>query len=86
MAGSVATVEIGAAAVFVEGGDLIIKVVVAGVVLDLVSVLAADKEDIGKLTSVPVWPFMDRGSWMTSGWPAVIMPVPGVVFSRRVPG
>lgn len=62
MAGSVATVEVGADAAFVEGGDLIMKVVVAGVVLDLFSVLAADKEVTGKLTSVPVWPFMDRGS------------------------
>lgn len=80
-----ATVEIGAEAALVEGGDLIIKVVVVGVVLDLVRVLAADKDETGKLTSVPVWPFMDRGSWMTSGWPGAIMLVPEVVFSRRVP-
>lgn len=52
----------GADAALVEGGDLIINVVVVGVVLDLVSVLAADRDETGKLTSVPVCPFMDRGS------------------------
>lgn len=49
-------------AALVAGGVLSIKVVVEGVVLALLSVLAADKEDMGKLTSVPVWPFTDRGS------------------------
>lgn len=62
------------------------KVVVEGVVLALVSEVAADKEETGKLTSVPVWPLTDSGSWITRGWPAATMLLPGAVFSTSVPG
>lgn len=67
------------------GAGLSIKVAVV-VVLDLFSVLAADKEETGMLTSVPGWPLaIDKGSWMSSGWPVAIMLLPGAVFSSRVP-
>lgn len=84
--GRAAAVEVGADAVLAAGEGLRMKVVVDGVVLALFREVAAAKEETGKLTRVPVWPLTDRGSWMTSGWPAVTMPLPGVVFSTRVPG
>lgn len=81
-AGTVAAA--GAEVVVVTGAGLSIKVAVEAVVLALFSELAADKEETGMLTSVPAWPFTDRGSWMRSGWPVAIMPLP-VVFSSSVP-
>lgn len=84
--GTVVAVEVGAGAALAAGEGLRIKVVVEGVVLALFREVAAAKEETGKLTSAPVWPFTDRGSWMTSGWPAVTMLLPDVVFSTRVPG
>lgn len=73
-------------AVVIAGPGLSIKVAVEVVVLDLFSVLAADKEETGMLTSVPGWPLaIDKGSWMSSGWPVAIMLLPGAVFSSRVP-
>lgn len=69
------------------GAGFSIKVVVEAVVLALLSELAVDKEETGMLTSVPAWPLViDKGSWMSSGWPVAIMPLPGAVFSSRVPG
>lgn len=84
-AGTVAAAEADTGAVVVAGAGLSIKVVVEAVVLALFRELAADKEDTGMLTSVPAWPFTDKGSWMRSGWPVAIMPLPGAVFSSRVP-
>lgn len=85
-AGMVATAGLEAAAVVVAGAGLRIKVVVEAVVLALLSELAADKEETGMLTSVPGWPLVtDKGSWIRSGWPVAIMPLPGPVFSSRVP-
>lgn len=56
------------------GADLRIKVVGA-VVFALFKEVAAFKEETGMLTSVPVWPFvMDKGNWMSRGWPVAIMP------------
>lgn len=75
----------GAEAVVVAGAGLSINVAVEAVVLDLFSELAADKEETGMLTSVPAWPFTDKGNWMRSGWPGAIMLLPGAVFRRRVP-
>ena len=73
-------------AVVVAGAGLSIKVAVEAVVLALLSELAADKEETGMLTSVPAWPLVtDKGSWMRSGWPVATMPLPGAVFSSRVP-
>lgn len=75
-----------AGAVVVVGAVLSIKVAVEAVVLALLSELAADREETGMLTSVPAWPLVtDRGSWMRSGWPVAIMPLPGAVFRSRVP-
>lgn len=65
---------------------LIIKAVVDDVVLALLRELAAEKEDTGMLTSVPVWPLAtDKGSWMSRGWPVAIMLLPGAVFNSKVP-
>lgn len=76
--------EIGAE-VTAEAG-LIIKAVVDVVVLALLSELAAEKEDTGMLTNVPAWPLAtDNGSWMSRGWPVVIMLPPGAVFNNNVP-
>lgn len=75
-----------AGAVVIAGAGLRIKVVVEAVVLALLSELAVDKDETGMLTSVPAWPLViDKGSWMSSGWPVVIMLLPGAVFSSRVP-
>lgn len=74
-----------AVAVVVIGAGLSIKVAVVVLVLVLQREVAADKET-GMLTKVPVWPLvMDKGSWMRRGWPEVIMPLPGAVFSSKVP-
>lgn len=68
------------------GAGLIIKAVVADVVLALLSELAAEKEDTGMLTNVPAWAFAtESGSWMSRGWPVVIMLLPAAVFSNKVP-
>lgn len=80
-----ATAGAEAVAVVVAGAGLSINVAVEAVVLDLFSELAADKEETGMLTSVPAWPFTDKGNWMRSGWPGAIMLLPGAVFRRRVP-
>lgn len=65
---------------------LSMKVAVAAVVLALLSELTADKLDTGMLTRVPAGPLgMDKGSWMSSGCPEATMPLPGAVFSSRVP-
>lgn len=80
-----ATAGAEAVAVVVAGAGLSINVAVEAVVLALFSELAADKEETGMLTNVPAWPFTDKGSWMRSGWPVAIMPLPGAVFSRSVP-
>lgn len=74
-----------AGAVVVIGAGLSIKVVVEAVVLALFSELAADKEETGMLTSVPAWPFTDKGSWMRRGWPVATMLLPVAVFSSSVP-
>lgn len=38
---------------------------------------------LGMLTT---WPLViDIGRWMSSGWPVATMPLPGAVFSSRVP-
>lgn len=83
---TVAAVGAEAGAVVMAGAGLSIKVAVEAVVLVLLSEPAADKEETGMLTSVPAWPLViDKGSWMRSGWPVVIMLLPGAVFSSRVP-
>lgn len=70
-----------AGAVVMAEAGLSIKVAVDDVVLAL-SELAADKEETGILTSVPAYPLaIDKGSWMSSGWPVVIMLLPEAVFS-----
>lgn len=75
-----------AGAVVMAGAGFSIKVVVEAVVFALLSELAVDKEETGMLTSVPAWPLViDKGNWMSSGWPVVIMLLPGAVFSSRVP-
>lgn len=85
-AGTVAAAGAEAAAVVVAAAGLSIKVAVDAVVLALLRELAADKDDTGMLTSVPVWPLvMDKGSWIRSGCPVATMPLPGAVFSSRVP-
>lgn len=83
-AGTVATAGAQIGAVVVAAAGLSIKAVGA-VVLALLSELAADREETGMLTSVPAWPFTDKGSWMRSGWPVAIMLLPGAVFSSKVP-
>lgn len=84
-AGTVAAAGAEAVTVVVAGAGLRINVAVEAVVLALLSELAADKEETGMLTSVPAWPFTDKGSWMRSGWPVATMLLPGAVFSRSVP-
>lgn len=85
-AGAVATAGVEADEVVVTGAGLSIKVVVEAVVLALLSELAAGKEETGMLTSVPGWPLaIDKGSWISSGWPAATMLLPEAVFSSRVP-
>lgn len=80
--GTVAAAWAEAGAVVIAEAGLSIKVAVDEVVLALLSELAADKEETGILTSVPAWPFAtDKGSWMSSGWPVVIMLLPEAVFS-----
>lgn len=74
-----------AGAVVVAFAGLRMKVVVEAVVLALLREVAADREETGMFTTVPGWPLTDTGSWMRSGWPAVIMLLPGAVFSSRVP-
>lgn len=73
-------------AVVIAEAGLSIKVAVDDVVLALFSELAADKLETGMLTSVPACPLgIDKGSWMSNGWPGVIMLLPGAVFRSRVP-
>lgn len=75
-----------AGAVVIAEAGLSIKVAVDDVVLALFSELAADKLETGMLTSVPACPLgIDKGSWMSNGWPVVIMELPGAVFRSRVP-
>lgn len=76
----------GAETVVTAEAGLIRKAVVDDVVLALLSELAAEKEDTGMLTNVPVWPLAtDNGSWISRGWPVVIMLLPGAVFNNKVP-
>jgi len=61
-------------------------VVVGVVVLALPRELTAEKVDTGRLTSVPPCPLAtDNGSCMSSCCPWATMPLPEVVFTRRVP-
>lgn len=83
--GTVATAGAKAGEVVMGGAGLSMNVVVE-VVLALPSEPAADSEDMGMLTSVPVWPLViDNGSWMRSGWPPAIKLPPLAVFSTSVP-
>lgn len=83
---TVAAVGAETGAVVMAGAGFRIKVAVEEVVLALLREPAADKEETGMLTSVPGWPLaIDKGSWMSSGWPGAIMPLPGAAFSSRVP-
>lgn len=85
IAGAVAAAGTETGAVVMAGAGLSMKVAVE-VVLTLLSELAADKDETGMLTSVPAWPLaIDKGSWISSGWPVVIMLLPEAVFRSRVP-